>query len=294
MTPAPTFRLNNGVDMPALGLGVFNNDQPELTQPAIETALANGYRLIDTAAAYGNEADVGAGIRASGLPRQDIFVITKLWMSHYGDAARRGFDSSLRRLGVDHIDLYLLHWPSPVDFEATLAAYRTAETLLAEGRVRAIGVANFEIPHLQHLLTETSVTPAVNQIELHPGFTNARLAAANAELGILTQSWSPLGGSTRRAGEPASDPLASSKVATIAARHDRTPGQIILRWHYQKGYCAIPKSVHASRIAQNIQIFDFSLSLEEIAVIDDLDTGRRSGPDPHTVSMATIPRIIED
>jgi len=294
MTSAPTFRLNNGVEIPALGLGVFNNDQPELTQPAVEAALATGYRLIDTAAAYGNEADVGAGVRASGLPRDQIFITTKLWMSHYGDAARRGFQGSLRRLGVDYIDLYLLHWPSPTDFAATLTAYRTAEALLSEGLVRAIGVANFEASHLERLLAETEVMPAVNQIELHPGFTNTALAAVNAAHGVLTQSWSPLGGSVRRSDDQSTDPLASEAIAAIAVAHDRPPGQIILRWQHQKGYCAIPKSVRPSRIAENIQIFDFSLSPEEMARIDALDTGRRGGPDPEWVSMVTIPKVIED
>jgi diketogulonate reductase-like aldo/keto reductase len=204
----PYITLNNAVAMPALGLGVLNREQPELTQGAVETALAEGYRLIDTAAAYGNERQVCQAIANSGIDRSELFVTTKLWLTDYNyDSALRAFDASLRRLGLDRVDLYLLHWPVPSDFDATVAAYQAAEQLLAQGRVRAIGVSNFGSSDLKALLDRVEVVPAVNQIELHPFFTQAALREAHQRLGIATEAWSPLGGSVRRAKGASEEPL---------------------------------------------------------------------------------------
>jgi diketogulonate reductase-like aldo/keto reductase len=221
-TPAPT--LNNGVTIPALGLGVFQSP-PEETVTAVETALGDGYRLIDTAAAYGNEREVVEGIRRSGVDRDEVFVATKLWISDYGyDAALVGFDASLRRLGVDHVDLYLLHQPVPTDFEATIGAYKAAEAVLAAGRARAIGVSNFSAEHLRRLIDRTDVVPAVNQVELHPYFTQPVLREVHAELGIVTQAWSPLGGVLVYV--PGADeshgPLTDPVITDLAAKYDKT------------------------------------------------------------------------
>ena len=230
MTPAttPALKLNNDVTMPALGLGVFQSP-PEETATAVESALRGGYRLIDTAAAYGNEREVGEAIRRSGVDRDEIFVATKLWISDYGyDHALVGFDASLRRLGLDHVDLYLLHQPVPTDFEATIGAYKAAEQMLADGRARAIGVSNFSPDHLRHLLDRTDVMPAVNQVELHPYFTQPALQEIHAELGIVTQTWSPLGGVlvyTPGSGDEARSPLTDPVITDLAAKHGKTPAQ---------------------------------------------------------------------
>jgi 2,5-diketo-D-gluconate reductase A len=224
----PTLELNNGVTMPALGLGVFQSPPTE-TVTAVETALADGYRLIDTAAAYGNEREVGDGIRRSGIDRDEIFVATKLWISDYGyDNALVGFEAGLRRLGVDHVDLYLLHQPVPTDFEATIGAYKAAEAMLAEGRARAIGVSNFSAEHLRRLIDRTDVVPAANQVEVHPYFTQAALRAAHAELGIVTQCWSPLGGvlvyvpGSDESRGPLTDPVITELAASTARLRRRS------------------------------------------------------------------------
>jgi len=298
MTPAttPALKLNNGVTMPALGLGVFQSP-PEETVTAAETALRDGYRLIDTAAAYDNEREVGEGIRRSGVDRDEIFVTTKLWISDYGyEAAQVGFDASLRRLGVDHVDLYLLHQPVPTHFEDTIAAYKAAETFLADGRARAIGVSNFSAELLQRLIDRTDVLPAVNQVELHPYFTQPALRQFHAELDIATQAWSPLGGvlvyvpGADESRGPLTDPL----ITDLAAKYDKTPAQVVLRWHLDHGFCAIPKSVKPHRIAENFDVFDFALTADEIAEIDALDTGARGGPDPETLSPETYPKVVDN
>jgi diketogulonate reductase-like aldo/keto reductase len=298
MTPATTaaLKLNNAVTIPAVGLGVFQSP-PEETVTAVETALSMGYRLIDTAAAYDNEREVGEGIRRSGVDRDEIFVTTKLWISDYGyDAAQVGFDASLRRLGVDHVDLYLLHQPVPTDFENTVGAYKAAETFLADGRAHAIGVSNFSAEHLRNLIDRTDVVPAVNQVELHPYFTQPALREVHAELGILTQAWSPLGGVLVYM--PGSDesrgPLTDPIITELAAKYGKTPAQIVLRWHIEHGISAIPKSVKQYRIAENFDVFDFALEAEEVAAIDVLDTGVRGGPDPEQLSMQTYPRIVDN
>jgi diketogulonate reductase-like aldo/keto reductase len=298
MSPAttPALTLNNAVTMPALGLGVFQSP-PEDTTAAVETALLDGYRLIDTAAAYDNEREVGEGIRRSGVDRDEIFVSTKLWISDYGyDSAQVGFEASLRRLGLDHVDLYLLHQPVPTHFEDTIGAYKAAETFLADGRARAIGVSNFSTEHLRRLVDRTDVVPAVNQVELHPYFTQPALREAHAELGIATQAWSPLGGVLVYV--PGSDesrgPLTDPVITDLAAKYGKTPAQIVLRWHIEHGFCAIPKSVKPHRIAENFDVFDFALEADEVAAIDALDKGVRGGPDPESLSPETYPKVVDN
>ncbi|MER8157795.1 aldo/keto reductase [Streptomyces sp. NPDC094472] len=289
--PAPLLTLNNGVRMPTLGLGVYQSP-PDETIPAVTTAIENGYRLIDTAAAYGNEKEVGEGIARSGIGREDIFVITKVWMTDYGyDATLRAFDTSLTKLGLDHLDLYLLHWPAPSAFDTTVASYKAAEKLLADGRVRAIGVCNHTPAHLTDLMARTDVVPAVNQVELHPFFSQPELRAFDVRQGIVTQSWSPIGGVNRYGGESPDkvrDPLKEPTITGLAEKYGKSPAQIILRWQVEHDLCAIPKSVKPHRIAENIAIFDFSLTPHEVAAIDALDTGVRGGPDPDHVGPDTF------
>ncbi|WP_426977898.1 aldo/keto reductase [Pseudarthrobacter sp. O4] len=275
-------RLNNGVVMPALGLGVFQSP-PEETTAAVEAALAAGYRHIDTAAAYGNEREVGDGIRSSGLDRSDVFIETKVWVSDYGyDQTLHAWDKATGKLGVDYLDLLILHQPVPGRFEKTIAAYKALETLLADGRVRAIGVSNFMPHHLKRLLAESDVIPAVNQVELHPYFSQPGVRAADAEHGITTQAWSPIGGITFYPGwgEDRKNVMQDPAIAAIAEEHGKTPAQVMLRWHLQQGRSAIPKSTNPARIAENFDIFDFELTGKELASIDALDTGVRNGPDP--------------
>jgi diketogulonate reductase-like aldo/keto reductase len=291
-----TIQLNNGVAMPSLGLGVFQSS-PEDTVQAVTAALATGYRLIDTAAAYQNEAQVGEGIRRSGLPRDAIFVETKLWMSDYGyEQALHAFDRSMRKLGLDTLDLYLLHWPMPTQFERTVQAWRAAERLLAEGRTRAIGVSNFSVRHLDVLSERSEVVPAVNQVELHPSFAQHELRAAHQRLGIVTQAWSPIGGISRYAGTAAGpkDPLTDPVVRNLAARYGKTPAQIVLRWHLEHGTAVVPKSIHVERIKENFAVFDFALTAGEVAAIDLLDSGLRGGPPPESVDDQTYDIKVED
>src|SRR3954469_14675481 len=245
--------LNNGVEMPALGFGVFQTP-PEETVAAVETALRTGYRHIDTAAAYLNEREVGEGIRRSGIDRSEIFVETKIWITDYGcDATLHAFDKSAGKLGIDQIDLLILHQALPGEFELTLDAYRALEQLLADGKVRAIGVSNFMPEHLTRLLAETSVVPAVNQIEVHPYFRQSELLALDTEHGILNQAWSPIGGITFYPGygEERRSTLQDPAIGEIAAAHGKTPAQVMLRWHIQQGRQVIPKSVTPARIAEN-------------------------------------------
>jgi diketogulonate reductase-like aldo/keto reductase len=288
-TPSHKYKLNNGIDMPALGLGVFHSE-PEETVIAVSSALASGYRLIDTAAAYMNEQQVGEGIRAAGIPRNEIFVTTKVWMSDYGhDQTPRAFELSLRKLGLDYLDLYLVHWPVPSAFEATVAAYRAAIKLLADGQVRAIGVCNFSPCDLDNLIEQTGHIPAVNQVELHPFFHQRGLRDANDSHGIITQAWSPIGGIKRygekvKASKEVQDPLSHPVVGQMAKKYGKTPAQIILRWQIELGTSPIPKSVRPARIAENINIFDFELTPDEVQAIDALETGKRGGPDPQLVT----------
>ncbi|MFN8520290.1 MAG: aldo/keto reductase [Chloroflexota bacterium] len=293
----PTITLNNGVELPVLGFGVFQTP-PEQTQAAVEEALRIGYRMIDTAAAYGNEREVGAAIAASGLARSAIFVQTKLWVSDYGyDAALHGFDVSTRKLGLDTVDLYLLHQPLPQAFDDTVGAYKAAERLLAEGRARAIGVSNFSPAHLAAFLPRVDVVPAVNQVEVHPYYNQPVLRAEHARLGIATQAWSPLGGvmvyRPSEGGAP-QNALADPVVTAIAKRHGRTPAQVILRWHIDGGRSAIPKSVRPARIAENLDVLGFTLGADEIAAIDALDTGVRGGPNQDELDFRTFDRRIPE
>ena len=275
--------LNNGVSMPALGLGVFQSP-PEQTTAAVQSALEAGYRHIDTAAAYGNEREVGEGIRRSGLDRSDVFIETKVWVSDYGyDETLHAWDKAVGKLGVEQLDLLILHQPAPDRFTKTIAAYKALETLLQDGRVRAIGVSNFMPHHLEQLLAETSVVPAVNQIELHPYFAQPDVQAADAASGILTQAWSPIGGITFYPGwgdEHRRNVMEDPAIAAVGQAHGKSPAQVMLRWHLQQGRSAIPKSTNPGRIAENFDVFDFELSTDQLAAIDALDTGVRSGPDP--------------
>jgi diketogulonate reductase-like aldo/keto reductase len=284
MNKNPLLTLNNGIQMPALGFGVYQSP-PEQTASVVATAIADGYRLIDTAAAYFNEQQVGEGIRRSGIARSDLFVTTKLWISDYGyDEALRGFEASLDRLGMDYVDLYLLHWPMPSEFDRTVGAYRAAEKLLAQKRTRAIGVCNHGPRDLEQLIARTHVVPTVNQVELNPFFAQRAVRDADARYGIVTQAWSPIGGVNRyHASGRARDPLKDPVIERLAQKYGKTAAQVILRWHVDHGWSAIPKSVHPARIAENIDIFDFSLTADEMTSLDALDTGVRGGPDPEIV-----------
>ncbi len=286
--------LNNGVEMPALGFGVFQTP-PEETTAAVEMALSTGYRHIDTAAAYGNERGVGEAIRRSGLDRSEIFLETKVWISDYGyDATLHAFDKSAGKLGVEQIDLLILHQALPSRFDLTLDAYRALEQLLADGRVRAIGVSNFMREHLDHLLKETAVVPAVNQIEVHPYFRQPDVLAADTEHGIVSQAWSPIGGITFYRDSGHTSTLEDETIAGIAEAHRKTPAQVMLRRGLQQGRSVIPKSTRPERIAENFAVFDFELAPEEIAAIDTLDTGVRGGPEPEAVTLENFGRKIPE
>ncbi len=296
MSAEAIIALNNGVVMPLRGFGVFQTP-PGATAAAVETALATGYRHIDTAAAYRNEQGVGEGWRRSGLAREDVFLETKVWVSDYGyEQTLHAFDTSAAKLGVDVIDLLILHQPMPQHFARTREAYRALERLLADGRVRAIGVSNFLPHHLDALLESASVVPAVNQVELHPYFTQPAVQAADTRRGILTQAWSPIGGITFYPGygEDRRSVLDDRTVQDIAARVAKSPAQVLLRWHLQQGRSAIPKSTHPGRIAENFDILDFALSPEDLSRLDALDTGRRGGPDPDAVDPSTWDVVVPE
>lgn len=281
---SPSISLNNGVQMPALGLGVFQSPPAE-TVGAVEVAIATGYRLIDTAAAYFNEREVGEGIRRSGIRRDEVFIETKVWISDYGyDATLHAFEKSARKLGLDQLDLLLLHQPLSSAFDRTLEAYRALEKLLADGSVRAIGVSNFMPEHLDRLLSAASVVPAVNQIEVHPYFQQTALQRVHAEHGIATQAWSPIGGVIAYGGRKKTT-FDDQTLVEIARQYGKSAAQVMLRWHLQKGRSAIPKSVKAARIAENFDVFDFDLTREQVAAIDALDTGVRGGPEPDSITL---------
>jgi diketogulonate reductase-like aldo/keto reductase len=271
VSKVPPIILNNGVEMPQLGYGVWQVPDDE-AETAVATALEAGYRSIDTAAVYGNEEGTGKAIAGSGIPREDLFVTTKLWNDAQGyDATLRAFDTSLSKLGLDYVDLYLIHWPTPARGRY-VDTYRAFEKLHADGRIRAIGVSNFLPEHLEHLIAETSVVPAVNQIELHPHLQQRAAREYHAERGIATEAWSPLGQGKGLLEVPA--------IVAIARKHGRTPAQVVLRWHIQLGNVVIPKSVTPARIKENIDVFDFSLDAEDLAAISALNEDRRLGPDP--------------
>ena len=280
----PTFTLNNGVEIPALGFGVFQS-APEDTVAAVTTALETGYRHVDTAAAYGNEREVGEAIRRSGLDRDEVFVETKVWITDFGyDETLHAFDKAVGKLGVERLDLLILHQALPDEFELTIGAYKALEKLYADGRVRAIGVSNFMPRHLERLLAETEVVPAINQIEVHPYFRQSELLAVDDEHGILNQAWAPIGGITFYREGPHTSTLDNPVIGEIASAHAKTPAQVMLRWHVQQGRQVIPKSVTPARIAENFDVFDFELSAEQLAAIDALDTGIRGGPEPEDIT----------
>src|SRR4051812_25198575 len=296
MTPAttPALTLTNGVTMPALGLGVFQSP-PEETTAAVAASLSAGYRHVDTAAAYGNEREVGDAIRASSFDRSEIFIETKIWISDYGyDETLHGFDKSARKLGVEQIDLLILHQPLPSAFERTLEAYRALETLLADGKVRAIGVSNFMVDHLTRLLEHASVVPAVNQIEQHPYFAQGDVQAFGEQHGILAQAWSPIGGITFYRDSGHTSTLQDPVIVQIADAHGKTPAQVMLRWGLQHGRSVIPKSTKPHRIAENIDVFDFELTAEQLSAIDGLHTGRRGGPEPEDITLEAFGRDIPE
>ena len=275
-TEVPVLTLHDGVEMPQLGFGVFQIPSEE-TQERVEEALAVGYRHVDTAAAYRNEAGVGAAMAASGVRREDVFVTTKLWNSEQGyDSTLRAFEKSIERLGTGHVDLYLIHWPQP-SRDLFLDTWRAFERIKEEGGARSIGVSNFRVEDIERLEAEAEQRPTVNQIELHPRLQQAELRAWLADHDVVTEAWSPLA---------QGDLLEDGTIETVAAHHERTPAQVILRWHLQLGNVVIPKSATPSRIRENFELFDFALSEDDMAAIERLDAGERTGPDPSTFSVA--------
>jgi 2,5-diketo-D-gluconate reductase A len=272
MPEVPYVTLNNGIQMPQLGFGVFQIPENR-TEEAVGRALSAGYRSVDTAAAYRNERAVGAAITGSPLSREEVFVTTKLWNGDQGhDNALRAFEVSMERLALDYLDLYLIHWPVPAK-NLYSETWRAFEELYSDGRTRAIGVSNFEVAHLQRLFDEHGIVPAVNQIELHPYLPQNELRQFHQEHEIATEAWSPIA-----QGAVLSDPT----ITAIAQRLHRTPAQVVLRWHIQIGTVAIPKSVQPSRIVENMEIFDFELSEQDLDAIAGLDRAHRTGPHPDT------------
>jgi 2,5-diketo-D-gluconate reductase A len=280
MSDVPLLELNDGNQIPQLGFGVFQID-PSETAEAVTRALETGYRHIDTAEMYGNEREVGEGIRQSGIDRADVFVTSKLNNSfHEPDAARRAFDSTLEALGFDHVDLFLIHWPLPTLYDGDyVSTWQTLEEFKNDGRARSIGLSNFQVEHLERLAAETDAIPAVNQIELHPYFQNREVRAYDDEHEIATEAWSPIA-----QGEVLDD----RAIGEIAERVDRTPAQVVLRWHIQRGNIVFPKSVTPERIRENFEIFDFELEDSELERIDELDRGEggRTGPHPDRMDYA--------
>lgn len=289
----PNITLNNGVEMPAIGFGVFQTP-PNGTATAVDHALRTGYRHIDTAAGYGNERAVGEAIERSGLDRGEVFIETKIWINDYGyDETLHGFEKGSGKLGVEHIDLLILHQPLPSAFDRTIGAYHALEKLLSDGRVRAIGISNFMPHHLDRLLPEVKVVPAVNQIEVHPYFQQSDLQRLHKRHGILTQAWSPIGGITFYRGGNKST-LEDPKILSIAREHGKSAAQVMLRWGLQQGRSVIPKSVNPARIVENFDVFDFELSADQLAAIDALETGVRGGPDPDSISLENFSRPIPE
>lgn len=272
MAKVPAVKLNDGSKIPQLGLGVWQvpNDQ---AAASVKEALAAGYRSVDTAAIYGNEAGVGAGLRAAGVARKDLFITTKLWNDRHGyDEAHKAMDESLEKLGLAYVDLYLIHWPVAGSTKF-VDAWKAMIEMKEDGRARSIGVSNFTQANLERLIDASGVTPSVNQVELHPGFTQRALRAFHARHGIATESWSPL----------AQGGVAKDKVILeLAKKYGKSAAQVTLRWHLQSGLIVIPKSVTPTRIRENIDVFDFELSAADMAAIDGIKEGARLGPDPET------------
>ncbi len=271
-----TVELNNGVKMPVFGLGVWQVEEGEEVENAVTAAINNDYKLVDTAAAYENEVGVGKALKASDIPREDIFVTTKLWNDSHGyDTAIKALEESLKRLQLDYVDLYLIHWPLPMKGK-TVESWKALETLYHDKKVRAIGVSNFHIPHLQELMEQTDIVPALNQLECHPYMNQKELRTFCRENGIVFQSWSPLA-----QGQVFED----AQLKDIAERNGKTIAQVVIRWHLQQGRAVIPKSIHASRIQENSQVFDFTLSEEDMGLINALNVDKRIGPHPDTFDL---------
>ncbi|HEU5045525.1 MAG TPA: aldo/keto reductase [Nocardioidaceae bacterium] len=267
----PNLTLNNGIEIPQLGFGVFKVPSGQ-TKEVVLAALKTGYRHIDTARLYGNEAEVGEAVRESGLDRDEVFVTTKVWNDDQGyDATMRAFDASMGRLGFDVLDLFLIHWPVPHQ-DLYLDTWRAMEKLYRDGRIRAIGVSNFNPDHLRRLVDETDVVPVLNQVELHPYLQQEEVRKTDESLDVLTEAWGPIA----RGGELLTDPV----VVRLADKHGKTPAQVVLRWHVELGNVVIPKSVTPSRIEENFDVFSFELDEEDMAAIAELDRGERTGPDP--------------
>ena len=267
----PDVSLNTGARIPQLGFGVYQVPADEVVEP-VRAAIDAGYRSIDTAAFYGNEEGVGRAVAECGVPREELFLTTKLRKDDLGyDNALRAFDDSMTRLGLDYLDLYLIHWPVPA-LDRYVETWRAFEKLHGEGRIRSIGVSNFQIPHLRRLVEETDVVPAINQIELHPHFQQAELRDFHREHGIVTEAWGPIGQGKGLLEDPA--------LVSLADKHGKSPAQVVLRWHVQLGHVAIPKSATPSRIRDNIDVFDFELGEDDMNVIAGLETGERVGPNP--------------
>lgn len=276
MTNTPTITLSDGNSIPQVGLGVWRTPD-NIAAPTVRTALAAGYRHIDTAAIYENEDGVGEGIRTSGVARNEIYLTTKLWNDRQGfDSTLKAFDESLKRLGTDYVDLYLIHWPVP-NRHLYVDTWKAFVRLKAEGRARSIGVSNFYPEHIEMITAETGEAPVINQIELHPDFQQKAARAFHAKQRIVTESWSPLGQGIL---------LDNPVIGRIARKHGRTPAQAIIRWHIDNGLVVIPKSVTPSRIAENFKVFDFKLDADDLAAIDALDSqDHRIGPDPMTADF---------
>ena len=281
MPTVPSIELNDGTSIPQLGFGVFQIDPSETAQ-AVERALSVGYRHIDTAEMYRNEREVGEGIRAAGVDRSEVYVTSKLNNGyHEPDDARRAFDETLSALGFDYVDLFLIHWPLPTRYDGDfVSTWKVLEEFKADGRARSVGVSNFQVDHLQRLMDECDVVPAVNQIELHPYFLNSEVAAFCEENAIAVEAWSPIA-----QGDVLGDPV----LTEIAEQVGRTPAQTVLRWHIQKGYIVFPKSTTPERIEENFQIFDFELSPEQVARIEKLDHGEEGRKGPHPAQFDYVP-----
>lgn len=286
MPAVPTITLNNGIAMPQLGLGVWQTKDGKEVIDAVHVAIENGYRLIDTAAMYDNERGIGKAIKTADVSREELFITTKLWNSDQGyEKTLRAFETSLDKLELDYIDLYLIHWPVP-KLNKYIDTWRAFEEIYASGRAKAIGVCNFNIEHLEKLTQATNIMPAINQIELHPRLQQQELREYCANKGIHVESWSPIGGT---GGNLLEDPT----LLMIAAKHDKSPAQIVIRWHIQLGLIVIPKSTHAQRIIQNIDVFDFALDSDDMAKIMELNTNTRRGPDPTTMQSGVPTGLVQ-